>query len=138
MSDPYKWGHPEDAMQLTAHKGALAIADKQITELQAEIDVLNERNMRQKNHCHAQADEIDALLDQVIHMGEIMDRVANALKGVPPARTLHSTHDIAELTAAKVEEVRVLREAIQEHKDTFNDYVAGDLELWEALEATNE
>ena len=60
----------------------------------------------------AQADEIEALHDQVIHMGEIMDRVANALKGVPPACTLHSTHDIAELTAAKVEEVRVLREAL--------------------------
>ena len=83
-------------------------------DLLAEIDVLNERNMRQKNHCQAQADEIEALHDQVIHMGEIMDRVANALKGVPPACTLHSTHDIAELTAAKIEDIKVLREYLNQ------------------------
>jgi len=93
----------------------------------------------------AQADEIEALLDQVIHMGEIMDGVANALKGVPPAYTLHSTHDIAELTAAKVEEVRVLREGLGEAVTLVNDHLEGTYKIdsfttqpWEKALAAKE
>lgn len=74
--------------------------------------------------CERLRAELDGTEETVIRQGEILRRVALALKGPPPPLTRHSHHDLGELTETLCEHVCVLLALEVEEPETPDAMVA--------------